>query len=231
MDDRNLKAIQEEYDAPIDQRRALIRSEGGTITDYQVEIITNAARRYLLPVSAMALIPTRTGVNPYVTADGFLWRVHNDSRGRASIDVDILQWADENHPVARAKARVTFQDGTYATDVAQLSLDEEKKRNPKASFDTINKKVSTSAVRRACAKSVGIPFPVFEEYIEFERTPVSPPREHIQKPEDKIRNIAEFLAEAWNNYGVKEGEILGILGISNLSEISDFDEALERLGK
>lgn len=122
MSDDYLAVIEEQYKLPWEDRRKLISFEGSaTLNETGVDFATAIARQYQLPVSCIALIATKQGLRPYVTADGMLFRLHHDSRGPVTITTEMLDWGDVTKK-ARVRATVTIGGSTY-TGHAQVSLD------------------------------------------------------------------------------------------------------------
>ena len=222
---RFLEELEKEYNAPVDRRRTLVACEG-VLTDLGVELATMMARRYLLPISSIALISSKMGYRPYVTADGELFRIHHDDRGNATIHTDIVQWAaEENKGVARAKCTLKFADGSEFTAYAQLTLDEEKRKNPRADYDTVTMKCETKSVRRCCHRATGVPFPIYEEAKEYAREESSGV-EVVQGEvvQDKM-GVPQFLSK------LKEMDItlpraLAMLEKKTIGDIPDYAEAI-----
>ncbi|MEK7201464.1 MAG: hypothetical protein AAB737_02430, partial [Patescibacteria group bacterium] len=70
---------------PWEQRRPLVRSEGA-VNQLGVELATRMALQYVLPITTIALIPTKNGFSPYVTTEGMVFRLQHDPRGVPSIE-------------------------------------------------------------------------------------------------------------------------------------------------
>jgi len=223
---RFLEELEREYNAPVDRRRALVACEG-VLTDLGVELATMMARRYLLPISSIALISSKNGYRPYVTADGELFRIHHDSRGSAAIHTDIVQWAaEDNKGVARAKCTLKFTDGSEFTAYAQLTLDEEKRKNPRADYDTVTMKCETKSVRRCCHRATGIPFPIYEEAKEYVREEGQGVVQVVEGEivQDKM-GVPQFLSKLKDMHCTLP-EALGILGKKTIGDIGDYDSAI-----
>lgn len=232
-----LAILEEQYSLPWEERRSLIPFEGRhALTQQGVEYATKLARQYQLPLTSLALIATQNGLRPYVTAEGMVFRLHHDPRGVPSIETEVLDWGDTTGR-ARVRATVRIGEARYVSH-AQLTLEEERKRNPRADMDTVVMKAETKSIRRACQRAVGIPFPVYEEAREYvEESPYREAKfgaaidaEFRDITNGAFPNAAEFLAACKRELGMDRAAVEEALGM-RVDEIVDFDTAYRVLSE
>jgi len=194
------------------EQRSLINSTV-SLNEAGVRKALTISKTYKLPLDVIAMIPTKQGLKPYIMARGIIFRLQTDPRGLKGISTEVLQWPTPDNL--------------------------ETETNTAATLDTIVMKCETKAVRRAGIMATGIPFPLYEEEMEWQAQVAHKAMERAtvegevrELDESTSNNAAELLALAFAA-GMSLDEVLEKLNLSDVSElgtVSDFDEALEALG-
>lgn len=209
-------------------------------TEMAIDQIVGMARLYSLPLTAMAFIPSRTGGQPYIKWEGINWRLQLDPRGLKSMYAEPVQWpSKDNSYRAVFKGVVEFNNGQTFIAFGSAS----KESNPSSSTDDNIMRAETKSLRRAGVRAVAIPFPVFEEYVEWQDgerarktvTQTAYSEETASRQQANPRqNEAEFTIGTLLALAVKQNlsieDICARLGVSNLGEIKDARLAARDLG-
>ena len=185
------------------------------------------AKTYQLPLNLIHMINTKQGMKPYVGADAVMFRLQIDPRGLRSIETEILQWATTEKPEARARATVTFADGSrFVRHASHSSVSE---NNPSWTPDFITMKCETKAMRRVGKAAVPIPFPVFEDFAEFKEWENRHRDDVVEGQVRESMNMAEFLAEMFKRGYASVEEMAKRVGVDKLEDIVDYKEALNAI--
>jgi len=209
------------------QRQRLLINSSESLGEAGVQMAVAMSRAYHLPLDVIAMVSTKQGLKPYVMEKGVVFRLQWDYRGLKSIIPEIEKYATKEDPEARVKCTIEFWDGSkFVNYSARSSEDERYEWTPGA----ITKKCVTSAIRRAGLTATGIPFPVWEEFIEWEETKARKIINQVEETEvpesDRGRKLTEFLKTCYAS-GLNLETIQEKLGPIN--EITDFGEALKKL--
>jgi len=216
-----------QWELPWQQQRQLINCSE-SLAEIGVQKAVAMSKAYHLPLDVIAMIPTKQGLKPYIMETGVVFRLQWDYRRLKSIIPEVEKYATKEDPEARVKCTVEFQDGSkFVNYSCRSSEDEPYEWTP----GSITKKCVTSAIRRAGLTATGIPFPVWEELIEWEETKARKIINQVEEtgvPEsDRGRKLTEFLKTCYAS-GLNLETIQEKLGPIN--EITDFEEALKKLG-
>lgn len=234
--------LESQYSLPYDELLSIVAYDAKyPPSERGMKQLVTMAKMYQLPVTALAYIPTKTGGQPYVKAEGVNWRLQLDLRGLKAMYAEPVQWpTKENGWRVIFKGIVEFANGQVFTAYASLS----KETEPYTTVDNLIMKCSTKAIRRAGIIAVAIPFPVFEEFADWEeserrRSPTgrvtdmrtgevidSTTTEVEPGPSYTIGNLAaDALAK-----GIGFEDLCKKLGVSNIGEITSPLEAAYKLG-
>jgi len=74
--------------------------------------------------------------------------------------------------------------------------------------------------------AIGLPFEIAEDVIEAAEAEYQPP---APAPSGEITSIAELLARAQKEFGLRRKDILNILGVNSLGEITDLQASWEKI--
>jgi len=152
--------LKKEYSLSLQQQKALIRCEHN-LSEEEVRSGVQVARAHMIPVSALALIPSKNGFRPHVTSEGVMWKVHNDPRGLDKIEPDVIQWAEEdNNYCAKVKCTITL-GGKDFVDFSQNSKGSDNESS--LGGEQVTRECIDQAIKRACKVAVGLSLPVYEE--------------------------------------------------------------------
>ena len=159
--------VREEWKLPLEKRALLVRSMG-TVTVQMIELATEVARRYGLPISGINIIPSRAGLQPYVNSDGIRWRLHTDEREFKSSDGHITHMPTADEKWISAYAKVELESGAWASNESYKEWPITDPHDKDRSFNLGNmcKKLITQAKRRAGADLVGVGLPIYDEYYD-----------------------------------------------------------------
>jgi len=159
--------VREEWRLPIEKRALLVRSFG-TVTVQMIDLATEVARRYGLPISGVNIIPSKAGLQPYVNSDGIRWRLHTDEREFKSSSGMITHMPTADEKWISAYAKVELQNGAWADNESFKEWPITDTHDKDRSFNLGNmcKKLITQAKRRAGADLVGVGLPIYDEYYD-----------------------------------------------------------------
>lgn len=186
-------ALQAQFKLPREVIRMLISSEQ-PLSEPGIDAVIALAKLFMVPLTGLNLIPTQAGqIRPFINQSGVLWRLHNDQRGVARIETEVIHLPTPEEPFVRARATIELGDGSRFTNEAWAVFRYSEKdgewyeRSRRGNWVPIIlgdriMATATRAARRAGVLACGATLPIYEDYIgEFQEnlpkiTPVSVPR-------------------------------------------------------
>lgn len=233
-----IEYIQREWELDWKEARKLLRTAGTAIlNEAAVREAIEMAKAYNLPLRAIAIIPTKQGVQPYVTADGFRWAFRLDPRGAKSIKTEIIRfpWESPDQRIAVAKAIAEFADGSVYTAYGAASAD--KRSHSDFTDEDLILLAETKAVRRCLVNAIAFPFRPVEDLLE-EESRQADNNEVIDQPVvevkiDQPKNMLQVLILARKKLNLTDEQIFAALGTNDpISTFGNqFQEAWEILNK
>ena len=226
------------YDLPLDRILQLIRFDPKRPPNENgIAIIKAMARAWHIPLGCMSWISTKMGGAPYITFEGILYRIHHDPRGVSAITTEIVEMPKkENEMTVVIKGFVQMGDNKVFSAFGSVSQVE----RPDLGTGGRLLLADTKACRRSCMRAVGVPFPVYEDMIEYEKeqsvqttyaarggSSSSRPITIIEKPKD-MDSVGALLAEALGR-GMKMNDLLAKLGVEEIKDIQDVGAARKEL--
>ena len=236
------------YDLPFERVLQIIKYDPRKPPNEEgVLIIKAIARAWTLPLGCMAWISSRGGGGgPYITFEGVLYRIHKDPRQVMAITTSIIERpTKENGFTIVVNGTCKFASGAEFSAIGAVSESERSELGHGGRYLLAD----TKAARRACMRAVGVPFPVYEDMLEFEEQQKSMATSNARgggfarsesssevtrstvaqavagKPVD---GTGALLAEALGK-GIKLNDMLTRLGVTELYQITDIVAARETL--
>jgi len=228
------KLIREEQNLTAEQRAALVSTrEDIVITPFIIGKIDKFVRDFQFPYSTLYLSQDRkTGaisINP--KAAGWRMKLRADPRIFKSweiVSVDYQDFPDERAVTVHLVAH--FWNGETHAATGSCSTKEKGKQDWPIS--TLKMTAETRAQNRAIRACLGLPFEFAEDIIEFQEQEkefeVAPVSEEGVTGKAGMTKLS-FVTRARKEFNYSVKDILNKLGIANLADIEDFDEAFIRL--
>lgn len=243
------KELNEEWNAPDEEKAALIRSEG-VMTKADLNRITNVCVRYGLPLSGVNIIPSSQGKNIYINSEGIRWKLHTDNRQFKGADGGVIHYPTKEEPWITARARVEMHDGSFSENEAIIDWDWERVtergtggtkdfKDKSFSFGNLCMKLITKAKRRAGVELVGVGLPVYDEWLDKRDEIVDASWKIVKDGKIDLNEvpstIPKIMAMAFEKYGMSPQELI-LQAVktdgSSAGELSEMDIAKtwERIG-
>ena len=207
-----------------EKRRSLVStSPGRVITDAKLREIDDFVSMNCIPYNCLYL--TKDG-NIAVKAMGWRLKAQADPRCIKGFE-NVRMTVEERDGVTTytCEGDLVFWTGEHYHASGSASTDEDRAtRTPHAHLRMI---AETRMQTRAMRLAIGLPYEVAEDVAEVEAIE-APPAQPVSAP-GELRSAADLLARAWRELGLRRNDILRILGVSSLGEITDFDKAWEAL--
>jgi len=227
------KLIKEERSLTREQRMALVSMRDDVvISDFIADKIDKFVRENQFPYSSLYLSLDRSGailINP--RAIGWRMRLRADPRIFKNWEIRSVETKERpDERVVTVQLVGHFWTGEQYSAIGSCSSKERGKENWPTS--TLQMTAETRAQNRATRAALGLPFEFAEDVIEFqeqeegkfEAVPVSQERKSKMTKLMFVKTIREEF-----DYSVKD--VLNKLGVENLADIEDFEEALAKLRK
>jgi len=223
------KMIEEERKLTQDQRMALVAAKDDiVITPFVAEKVERFVKDFQFPYSTLYLSQTGNTITVNPKAIGWRMKLRADPRIFKSwepVSVDYKEFPDEKIVTVRLVAH--FWNGeSYSATGSCSSKERGKKDWP---FSTLEMTAETRAQNRAIRASLGLPFEVAEDVIEWqEQERALETFETTSAPSEEMTRM-KFITIARVELGYSVRDILARLGVTKITDISDFAEALEKL--
>jgi len=217
--------VERQLKLPADERRKMVSiKQGRVITDTKLKEIDDFVKHNCVPYNCL-----------YVTDDGTIairaagWRIkcQADPRCLKGFENVTHKVEDLNGTIVYTyEGDLVFWTGERYHATGSASTDEARaSRTPMAHLRMI---AETRMHTRAMRLAIGLPYEIAEDVVEAEEGKALPFPE-VPPVSGELRSVADLLARAWRELGMKRGDILQILSINSLGEITDLDEAWEKL--
>jgi len=213
--------VKSEWSAPVEKRALLVRSMT-TVTVQMVELATDVAKRYGLPISGVNMIPSKAGPRPYINSDGIRWRLHMDKRGLKEYIGEITHMPTDDEPYIMARSRVEMKDGTIAVNEAIMDWPATGKDAGFTLGDAAMKAI-TKAKRRAGADMVGVGLPLYDEYYDEVAPEVIEGNWKVEKPQTAKKTEPTNLSELINmatELGIDYEDLPAMMGVADVSDLN-----------
>ena len=206
-----------------EKRRSLVStSPGRVITDAKLREIDDFVKMNCIPYNCLYL--TKDG-NIAVKAMGWRLKAQADPRCIKGFE-NVRMTVEERDGVTTytCEGDLVFWTGERYHASGSASTDEDRAtRTPHAHLRMI---AETRMQTRAMRLAIGLPYEVAEDVAEVEAIEVS--AQPVSAP-GELKSAADLLARAFRELGLRRNDILRILGVGSLGEITDFDKAWEDL--
>jgi len=220
-----LEQIEKEWKLDWKEARKLLRVAGSVmLNEASVREAIQMAEAYNLPLRALAMIPTKNGVQPYVTADGFRWAFRIDPRQAKGIKTEIVKFPwdssdQDQERVAVVKAQAEFLDGSTYTAYGAASSVKAGREN--FTDEDLIMLAETKAIRRCLVNAIAFPFRPVEDVLEEQRfeqakkVEVIDPLENFDVDTFEPDSIASVMIAARSKLDYSIQEICDILDTDN----------------
>jgi len=213
---------------PPEKRKALVSvSPGRVITDTKLKEIDEFVVTNRIPYNCLYI--AKDG-NIAVKASGWRLRAQADLRcfkgfEEKPIEMQVL---DDGNILFRKEVVAVFWNGSRfpATGFADINEVQSRRTMTEAPPSFVAMIAETRAKTRALRDAIGLPFEIAEDVIEAAEAEYQPP---APAPSGEITSIAELLARAQKEFGLRRKDILNILGVNSLGEITDLQASWEKI--
>jgi hypothetical protein len=215
--------VKSEWNAPVEKRALLVRSMT-TITAQMVELATDVAKRYGLPISGVNIIPSKAGPRPYINSDGIRWRLYMDTREFKSSSGRITHMPSDPEPWITAYGKVEMKDGSWADNesVKEWPIVDKNDKDRSFTLGNMCKKLITQAKRRAGADLVGVGLPIYDEYYDQVSVEIIEGEyQEIEAPKKtEPTNLAELISMAKEQYNIDYEDLPAMMGVASVSDLN-----------
>ena len=212
-----------------DKRKSFIgTSPGRVITDLKLKEIDDFVQMNSFPYNTLYI--ARDG-NIAIRASGWRMKAQADPRCFKSWEEEPserIEQSDGNVLFRKHVVAVFWTGERYGAEGwADVKEVQSRRASTEASPSFVAMIAETRAKTRALRDAIGLPFEIAEDIIEAAEMRYEAP----VIGEGEITSAAELLARASRECSLRRKDILEILGVSSLGEITDFPASWEKIKK
>jgi len=233
--------VRRQQHLPWNKRRDLLATGGGiALSRETVAIADNIVKATGIPYHMIVMIPQgRSGkVIPYVYADGWFLKLRTDKRGIWNLH--FAYQIDQAAQAVMVTCVITLGTGQTFEGLVYRTLADEQGKDRTANWTRMVNKAITQARGKAAYAAVGGTFPgIAEEYLDLaDESEIQSSKQGIKvsMPDVDVSKVlpgttTALVARARESLGLNMADVLKILGVEKLSQVSDIANAWAALQK